>query len=820
MEKAHLNLAKKGILLLGVFAAVSFSHDSRGEQARCMVASPGTWMDVVAECGMYKYRVKSGNCKTDCQVSETITPYNVDLTNVGATTGKRMWTAAAQHMYTFGIDHTNNNILNCNDTRKQQNANKCDAYFNTIRGRASEDMKAYCPDPLKSEFQKQGLAVNPTTMCRQYDPYDNCSRFSPDNSRDTFCPNPTDLNSSDPDCPNFDGFEDSDWQQYNQCMRNYEVQYDRCMTNVFNNPDNMNAGVDDCYCKSEDEYFKFDTSIGAWKCVPCEGAGFKQDKTSGTSCKPPCSASQVWNPATNLCESSSACTQDPLKEIHAGQCVLRCNGNQERNAQGQCANVCPTGMTVQTIGGVKQCGCNDVRFGVGHSRVPVRSSAVAGLRYPAWVSGGIVPLSPTPDNTMSCACASAPGATSVSMLDFAEAVTDTDFRTLPYGPVGIVAGTSPGAGGALFNNYTCGCPNLNERFIQDPSDNRWKCLSAITDQTGGRAGPGLTLATIPSDADLALSTVRTQQKIIDGISSMPARPMAMLRSQASGQDLSISYRRKVWRCADGFFLNSNNRCMPIESDPAQLAMQNCSDATPVRSSSYLEGATAANFNRLTNRRLACCMGQKADVTDPTKFHCLSTDPGAYTNFDDYYDAGAAGGVDFVGLRAPNRLYLRDGNNHPIPGVYSKSGTRCTTLDALTPTRQLAALNAVRTNIRANEKLNPFRGIAGVTANTFEQNECRFVVRTALEVVCPPEGADPVTGAARTIAYNRTDPTYLSSDNRVRRCFQPEALRVHYAIEDLTTPGNTKRAVIRSVSSIGPDGEPASSVDIQRLIRSP
>jgi hypothetical protein len=131
---------------------------------------------------------------------------------------------------------------------------------------------------------------------------------------------------------------------------------------------------------------------------------------------------------------------------------------------------------------------------------------------------------------------------------------------------------------------------------------------------------------------------------------------------------------------------------------------------------------------------------------------------------------------------------------------------------------MQALVTVRSNIQSDPKGNPFRGIAGVNANPFQQQECRFIVRTALEAVCPPEGIDPITGGKKTITAPATDPTYKSAGGLVRQCFQPEALRIHYAIEDMTDATSTRRGTVRTVSSIGANNEPAGSVDIQRLIR--
>jgi hypothetical protein len=819
-----------------VVAWAMLSTSAFAEQARCKVASAGQLKDLTADCGQYNYRVKSGSCKTDCQVSEKISSYNVDLTNVGATTGKRMWTAAAQHSYTFNINNVNDSDFGfgCSKKNKSSNADKCNAYFDTIRNGKNDDFKPYCPDPTKSEFRKQGLAVLPEDICAEYQSWKNCATLRPDYGLPSTgtCEDPSASPSDDPDCGNFRGFNDYNWTRYNQCVSEFDAKYAECYKQTVSDPSNSNLGQDDCYCKSPDEFFKFDTSVGAWKCVPCTPQypeGFKQDTRSGTSCVSPCGAGQTWDPDARTCTAN--CTRDSNKEIFppgatvGGQCMDVCPGNKQRDpvlnspTYGQCVDVCPVGMIV---GAANSCVCNDPRFGATNSRVPVSSTAFAGLRYPVWISTGTVAQSTPPDNSLACACAAAPGSTDVSRMDFAEAITDSDFRNLPYGPVAIVTGTTSESNGSTSNKYSCGCPNLNERFMRD-TDGRWKCMSAFLDTQGKRSGEGLILATLPLDADLTSSATRAGQKIVDGSSDSPDRPVAMLRSQASGKDLSVSYRRKVWRCADGYFLNGN-QCEPISVDPAQLALNNCTDVgVPVKSSSYLSDEAAAKFGVLTNRMLACCMSQKKDPADPTKFHCVGTDASAYRDFDAFYNAGASAGVDFAGIANPTRLYLKDNNKNPVPGVYTRDGTRCKTLDALTPTQQLAALAKIKDNVDQDRKANPFRGIVGVDASTYDQEHCRFLVRTALEVVCPPPGADS-SGNWKTITFEATDPTYLSKDvggsgkPLVKRCFQADALRVQYDIRDLTHSGTTHRGVFRSVSSIGPNSEPAGSVDISRLIR--
>jgi hypothetical protein len=328
---------------------------------------------------------------------------------------------------------------------------------------------------------------------------------------------------------------------------------------------------------------------------------------------------------------------------------------------------------------------------------------------------------------------------------------------------------------------------------------------------------GLTLAAVPSGALLDQPSVRHELGIIDLLSDNPSRGLAMLRSGGSGIDLSTSYPRRVWKCADGFLRNpATNVC----EDKINRQEHTCSDALGViaPSSGYLDVAQAPMFARMTNRRLACCMGQKRDPLNPTKFHCVQSDASSYPTFDEFYDAGAGGSLDFAGVKYPNRLFLLDNNKRPVPGVYTKEGTRCPVLDNLTPTRQMQALTTIRANIQLDTKANPFRGIPGVNAGAIHQIECRYIVRTALEAVCPPEGIDPITGGKRTVTAVATDPTYKSAGGLVRQCFQPEALRIHYAIEDMTDTNTTRRGIVRTVSSIGANSEPAGSVDIQRLIR--
>ncbi|MBS1962150.1 MAG: hypothetical protein JST04_08040 [Bdellovibrionales bacterium] len=837
MLKPELKFGFAQIGLLLAFIATGGVSNAFAEQGTCRVANAGTSMELAADCGEYAYNVKHGNCKYACKVHENMSTYNVDLSDVGATTGKRTWNAKSQHTFTYAMSQTSGGLFNCNSSNTNKCQNDCNNYFNYIKTTAAaggyDTIRSYCPDASKASYKVQGLTVDPAQQCSAYDPYTKCDHLRPDYGipqGDGWCaddPSGSGIPSNDPDCVGYTGPTPSgDWTAYFQCYTQYSQQYNTCYNNIVNDPGNMNAGPTDCYCNSSTDYYKFDTVNGAWKCVPCANdypVGWVQDTSTGKTCKSTCQPSETYDPVTKTCVQASNCTSDPTKEIYppppavGGQCVTKCQGSQQRDTAGVCRDVCPRGMKLDAL--TNTCGCNDPAFS-GNPRSPVRQSAISGLRYPAWVYGGTIPANPNPDNTLSCACAAVGAPSNVSMMDFTEALTDPQARSLPIGLVSVVAGITAGGGGTSLNNYQCGCPNLNEKFKLDTTDGRYKCMPSI----GGSGGAvdGRVLAVVPDPgADAFTAANKVAAGIVDALSDLPNRPIAMVRSQVTGYDTSVLYRRKVWKCADGFFLNGANQCVLIASDPAHIAENNCSDATPVKSSNYQPAAVQAVFGTLTNKMLACCMSQKAASTDPTKFHCVATPASLYTDFDAFYNAGSGGSTDFSGVTNPTRFYLKDNAGKPVPGVYNREGNRCKLLDGLTASAQMAALNTVRANILADIAAhvtgNPFRGIAGVTASTLDQENCRFVVRTALEVVCPPDGPD-ANGNLQTISYPKTDATYLSADNNVHRCFQADALRVHYAIEDLSDPTVTHRPVLRKVSSVGPNSEPAGSVDISRLIR--
>ena len=388
---------------------------------------------------------------------------------------------------------------------------------------------------------------------------------------------------------------------------------------------------------------------------------------------------------------------------------------------------------------------------------------------------------------------------------------------VPFGLVAIQTGVGA---------FQCGCPNYNEKF--ETVGGLTRCVPKVK-------GVGAVLAPIPVNTDLSTSASRPAAGIFDAYTDLPSAKVARLRTTVD--PLGGEYRRMAWSCPAGNLLEADGNCRPIV--PADMPKLACEDGggTLVPSSSMISGysaiqaATGGTLNRMTNRRAACCLSDIKSVNGIVKPHCAASSPAGYASFDDYYNTQTASKNDWGVAGFPNRMYLTDANGRRVIGVYRDDGVECGVFTAAAkPSQQLQALTDIiaRASTPAGHT-NPFTGIANVRPiadGSAEAERCRFVVRAALEVTCPPNGTDDYGNPImRTITIPKTDPTYKSGAS-VARCAQADSIRVHVEVRDISDPAISKRVVFRSLSSIpnanaggAPTMTGASSINIRDLIRS-
>lgn len=777
----------------------------KGEQAGQKINAPGN-------CKRYFYNLndKYGDCDANCDITERWPDWSADVAASAAVTGKRIQAVRNVPSYDATRFYAKSGCSSNNEGQARSDCYNTAAAWTTGATPNSMQRKAFCPDADKAEFREQNVIVSDT--CGQYDPTIKCAAYRP--YRDcggsfdfTQCSN-SPLDPDDEYCcgPQYT----TDQQAYQACYDQYAPQYNQCMNTLI-------TGPTDCYCKqtTTPSYFKFDTTVGAWKCKPCRDAypeKFVEDPTTGTSCKAPCVSPQFWDPSSSTCIASCGQGTEQVIIGSSRECLPLCALNEKRIGR-DCVRKCPSGMDISTDGFTCECAASNFTAA---TRLPVVAggSSVTNA-YSVWNLANTIQADGTATNAYACACAQPGSPTQVSQIDSIEAIMD--IARPPYGLVPTISSVTAGV-----NTYTCGCPNFNEKFVGNAG--RFQCMPRVTPASGTA---GVVLADVPANSPITTAAERTAIGIIDSISDNVTLRSTMLRSGTTTADLAVGYTRRVWKCLDGYKLDPlTNQCRRKDASSADILADACSDATPVRSSDFVSDlAIRADFSRLTNRNLACCLGVKANPLVDAKYHCLATDAAAYPSFDEFYDAGGGGGQDWNSLSFPNRFYLRAANNRALPGVYRKDGTRCSVLDTLPPTAQMAALSTIVSNVNADRTLNPFRNIAGITANLRDQEACVFVMRTAIEMTCAANPLD-ATQPLSALAFPATsaDYRYTASDglpvNTVRRCFQPASIRVHYSLEDMSQPTKTSRVIFRKISSIGTTGteEMASSIDVKRLIQ--
>lgn len=185
---------------------------------------------------------------------------------------------------------------------------------------------------------------------------------------------------------------------------------------------------------------------------------------------------------------------------------------------------------------------------------------------------------------------------------------------------------------------------------------------------------------------------------------------------------------------------------------------------------------AANLSKtFVNPKLVCCLNGWGDV-DPNnpgnqKFDCVqSTLPALGPNaFEQFYNATGEDPVADAGLKFPNKLFLVDSASRPIVGFYKEDGDRCL-FAGKKPSEQLALYDTV-------------------TIPEGVDQDCRFLVRAALEVRCP-------TNSLTDSTKFRTAGIAGAPSSPVVRCVAAGELLIHLDIRDLLDPVTNTHAILK------------------------
>lgn len=644
-------------------------------------------------------------------------------------------------------------------------------------------------------------------------------------------------------------FDPMDPDPLRQCgcyQQDVYEQYFSCMNTLSQQIASANYNGGECFCSAKTgalrtDHFVFNSATGNLDCLPCR-EGLKQDfqdgdpvsSTKGTGCVPICNtaAGQAWDPLTKTCRTCSAPNRaDP----GSGRCEAPCaNGLDRDPTTGQCPTTSPcpsgmfpmkdpvTGLTIRDpVTKAYQCGCQDPRFPLA-SRVPATTSENITIGPLTLLGWKITPLVSSADTTNAgCVCASGGKVSLFDQEDFVSGASAPGSSAAsmtgkaPFGIVALQTGVS---------QFACGCPNYNEKF---------ETVGGVTRCVPKIKGVGAILKPVPTNLDLSTAAARTQVGIFDALSDAPSAKVAKLRN--SIDPVGGEYRRQAWSCPEGNLLEANGNCRPIVR--ADMPILACEDdggtvvdsSTMISNYAAIQAATGGGtLNRMTNRRTACCLSDIKTVNGISKPHCAASSPVGYANFNDYYNTVTASKEDWGVAGFPNRMYLLNGNGQRVIGVYRDDGSECNVFTAAAkPSEQLQALSDIVARASTPDGMaNPFSGVANVRPiadGSIDALRCRFTVRAALEVTCPPNSTDdygnPVT---RTVMVPRSDPTYKSSAT-VQRCAQADSVRVHVDVVDMSDPKATHRGVIRTLSSVpdgggGPTMTGASSINIKDIIR--
>jgi len=768
-------------VIFGVFAAVAHADDTTdyNDTQSMMIDTlhsgirSAPFSNRLSEgggCSVKRKAIHIGgkHCDLNCNYEESATPWSLDPKRLPSITGKRV----AMSSSTLTVKYISGNTsCNCKDPSLKTCASRY--------GLVETSMVKYamtCPRGSKYE-NRDGLGSGTTSACQKI--INDCE----ERAKDKY------MNQCNADYAEAMASRDSTDDPLLPCMRPTTMpceesaalqSYESCI-------DSLVKGKSDCFCVNKGDptsgggdTFKFDTHTADWKCVSCP-EGTKSDPYTGVGCVSVCSdTTQAWNPKTRKCEDCDG-------DVFQGECLPKCDTEMRRNLDtGKCERFCPPSMFTKLIGknpdGSNQyeCTCEGGKFSPSAPRSPVRLTSIPGFGTQGWafnpdkISGDV--------SGAGCACSDFTDSPHVSIYDVSGVIDQPDGGRYPYGRVAV-----PQAASSLF---VCACPNFNERFQLDSVTGKYRCVSALS----GSDENALVLREIPESKPLANYGVDPAK------SEAADQRMAYLRTSGmEGIEASVPYHRKVWRCASGYVAGADGKCKKIEG--AAWDSQKCADGdTQVTASSQLNSSVVTmlkgeDFSKVVNKLLACCLSDRVDPKSGEKFHCAQTQMKG--NFDSYYDQ--AGSPDFgVSDPYPTRLFLVNTNRRPVVGFYRENGSRCGFMSGETHARQLQLLSD---GIHA-------KSVKNLTGKVTPQDvtQCRFAVRAALEVTCPP--ATYVEGEG----YQA-----LEMPSGVIRCPRAEEVKIHYEIVDFgpSADAKVKRFAFSPIST-EQDGETVG-IDVAKLI---
>jgi hypothetical protein len=374
----------------------------------------------------------------------------------------------------------------------------------------------------------------------------------------------------------------------------------------------------------------------------------------------------------------------------------------------------------------------------------------------------------------------------------------------PYGPVAV--SSNPVGDPRKFSRFhpasttadysVCSCPNLNEKAQRlSLADSRFGsvCVPMITDLTRRVLAPYVEAAPY---FDNHILTAWKEKSSPGPLSNKILLP----KDSGALEDLE-PYNRRIWTCSAPYEPDlDTGSCVYTRK---KHACGESASATGIALSPYGEPdgtATNLTFQKLANKKLACCMNShmlNASGTtkqDFLKYDCIQTRhldaAGKPVDFNTLW----AGGDDPLDGGQINALALVSATGQPITGFYSLKGSRCGMFSefggVLQPKRvrpflvgaQGATVGGAGIEnignaypLPSGNAFDALRAGIGklVPGSLQEMNECPILVRAALVVNCPDSSGtlpDP----------KQVDP----NDANVVRCPSAATVTVHLRIEQL------------------------------------
>ena len=340
----------------------------------------------------------------------------------------------------------------------------------------------------------------------------------------------------------------------------------------------------------------------------------------------------------------------------------------------------------------------------------------------------------------------------------------------------------------------CGCPNINEKFVNNPkgiSDvglSGVHCESMVSNTTPGRIlttyDPALHDSS--SSVDPAVKTAMGPQIIqpqLDKSVLGSTTDMAQIISIPTNAGGTQQYTRKIWTCAPPYQL-SNGTC-----NPPDMTQHTCGSGVSAGIESPVS-ATAGSFSKVVNQKLACCMNDiffpaRATAGSFIKFDCIDNSTATYTSFDDLWsktDQDTAGAT-YGSSTALNAVVLAGPSNKPLTGFYTLGGARCDQYNEFgAPIKSQKLTKATNgwvadssggTTIKAvPDPTSTSNTLIGPPTTASEMYRCPILVRAAMVATCPSNPDLPVV-----------QKTYTDS-NGIKYCSSASSIQVHVRIEQI------------------------------------